>query len=206
MDAARRQEVEVEIGAHCRAGDYQRAAEVALEAYGSELLGFLVALHDHRDEAFEVFSQMCEDLWRGLPKFQQRASFRTWAYALARNALYQFRLTKRRRGRFDAPLSDCPALAEVAERLRTTTVWFLRTEIKDRLTALRRSLPLEDQTLLILRVDRRLGWNEIATAMNDAPLDDDSLRRESARLRQRFQSIKTKLRDLAERQGLIPSE
>ncbi len=49
--------------------------------------------------------------------------------------------------------------------------------------------------LLILRVDRNLAWDEIALVMADEPetLDKEGRKRESARLRKRFQLIKERL-------------
>jgi RNA polymerase sigma-70 factor (ECF subfamily) len=61
--------------------------------------------------------------------------------------------------------------------------------------------------LLVLRVDRRLDWNELARVLgeagHDACVDPVSLARESARLRKRFQLVKNKLRELARREGLL---
>lgn len=56
------------------------------------------------------------------------------------------------------PLSAAPDLADAAEAVRTRTAEYLRTEVKDRIAKLRDSLDPEDRTLLILRVDRKLGW------------------------------------------------
>ena len=59
--------------------------------------------------------------------------------------------------------------------------------------------------LLILRVDRRLEWVEIARVLagDDGLVDDTSLKREAARLRKRFQIVKDRLRDMAKREGLV---
>jgi hypothetical protein len=43
----------------------------------------------------------------------------------------------------------------------------------------------------------------VAEAPRDAPADAAMLRRESARLRKRFQLVKERLRDLAKEEGLI---
>ena len=70
---------------------------------------------------------------------------------------------------------------------------------------LRDHLPTDDQTLLILRVDRDLSWNEVALVMTydgEAPTDD-RVKRESARLRKRFELVKDRLRTLAEEEGRL---
>ena len=95
--------------------------------------------------------------------------------------------------------------AEIAIELRSATVTYLKTESKDRFAALRESLPVEDQTLLILRVDRGLAWDELARIMlGEEPVpSNEDLKRESARLRKRFQFVKEKLLELGRAAGLI---
>ncbi|MFW5740517.1 MAG: hypothetical protein ACOC1F_09140 [Myxococcota bacterium] len=36
----------------------------------------------------------------------------------------------------------------------------MKTEVKDRMRQLRAQLPVDDQSLLVLRVDKGLSWNE----------------------------------------------
>jgi RNA polymerase sigma-70 factor (ECF subfamily) len=77
--------------------------------------------------------------------------------------------------------------------------------VKDRFQQLREQLPEDDQTLLVLRVDRGLSWLELAEVMlgDDAPASDEQLKTEAARLRQRFQAAKHRLRKLVEEAGLL---
>jgi RNA polymerase sigma-70 factor (ECF subfamily) len=104
------------------------------------------------------------------------------------------------------PLSSA-GLSQVVERVRSETLPYLKTEIKDRFRLLREQLPVEDQTLLALRLDRGLEWRELARVMSfdeAKPPSDEELTREAARLRQRFAAAKDKLRRFAEREGLLP--
>jgi RNA polymerase sigma-70 factor, ECF subfamily len=89
--------------------------------------------------------------------------------------------------------------------VRSRTLMHLRTEVKDEFQKLREELDPDEQTLLVLRIDRGLGWTEIAEIMADpGELEDPKAReRSSARLRQRFQKLKQRLRDLAEARGLL---
>jgi RNA polymerase sigma-70 factor, ECF subfamily len=91
------------------------------------------------------------------------------------------------------------------EKVRTTTVVYRRSEVKDRMRDLRESLPDDDQMLLILRVDRGMDFRELAVALadRDAGLAADEIDREAARLRKRFERVKARLRELAEEAGLI---
>ncbi len=157
----------------------------------------------HRDEtlADEAFSAFTEGLWHSLPAFAWRSSLRTWAYSIARNSA---RVQRRNAARRNARLAGESALDEIAAAVRTQTLEFLRTEERTRLEALRDALSPEDRALLIMRVDRKLSWNELAVVLSedDAPLTDEDAKREAARLRKRFQLLKDRLRELAKEAGL----
>ena len=93
---------------------------------------------------------------------------------------------------------------EIVEQVRTTTMIHLRTETKNKFAVLRDQLEPDDRTLLILRVDRKLGWNEIATIMaEDAEPTPDVVKRGAATLCKRFERAKERLRKLATEQRLI---
>jgi hypothetical protein len=66
-----------------------------------------------------------------------------------------------------------------------------------RLAALRAGLSFEDRALLSLRVDRQLGFREIAYFLRGTELDPSSAAREAARLRKRFQLLESQLRRIA---------
>lgn len=184
--------------------DYERAATLTVEHYGPELLGFLVRQLRDADEAGEVFAQFSEVFWRTLPSFGWRCSVRTWAYKLARRAASQHRRHERRHDA-DRPLTQLSQLSMAVERVRTATVAYKRTDVKDRFQELRARLPEEDQSLVILRVDRGLSWLELAEIMlgDDEPASEERLKTESARLRKRFQVAKEQLRKMAEEEGLL---
>jgi RNA polymerase sigma-70 factor, ECF subfamily len=192
--------LETDIHAHHRAGDMQKAASAAVEGYGPEILGFLVAILKDDTAASDVFSQFCEDLWNGLPEFRWQATFRTWAYTLARHAAQRYLRSPFRRR--NMPLSQ-QALAEVEQRVRTSTLSYLRTEVKEGVARLRESLEPEDQALLILRIDRGLAWNEVAEILLDESPSRDAITRKAAALRKRFERVKDQLKTMAKKQGLL---
>jgi RNA polymerase sigma-70 factor, ECF subfamily len=73
----------------------------------------------------------------------------------------------------------------------------LRTEIKDKVAALREQLDEEDRTILILRVDRKLAWQDIARVLAEEDISGSEATKRSAALRKRFERIKERLRKLA---------
>ena len=187
--------LEATIRARADAGDVRAATTAAIEGYGPELLGYLYALARDEADAQDLFADLCERLFRKLPEFRWQSSFRTWAYAIARNLLRDSQRDARRRRARVLAISDAPEIAHVAETVRSTTLMYLRSEAKRRLEDLRATLDEEERTLLILRVDRRMSWREIVQVMSDDADDDAELVRTAARLRKRFERIKERLRE-----------
>jgi len=200
--------IERQIRALCNASELEKAATRLLESYGPEIFRFLLSrLHDH-DASGEVFSQFTEDLWRGLGGFRWECSARAWSYTLARHAASRYIADARRRREREEPLSRSSGLHDVAQKVRTQTLAAVRTEVKSRVNELREQLPLDDQTLLILRVNRRLDWKEIARIMIDEgqATTDRAIDTEAARLRKRFQAVKEKLRRMAADAVILDNE
>jgi RNA polymerase sigma-70 factor, ECF subfamily len=197
-------DIETEVRALCQAGQNDQALTAALEIYGDEVYSFLLARMRDDDRAGDVFSQACEDLWKSLPTFSWRCSLRTWFYRLARGAAARHARSPANQAKRRVELSQ---VSELADRVRSRTRAYLRTDVKDAITKIRDELASDDQELLVLRVDRALGWLEIAHVVADeTPLDDEELARASARLRQRFQKLKAQLRELAIARGLLDAE
>jgi RNA polymerase sigma-70 factor (ECF subfamily) len=198
-----------------RAGDTGGAATLVLRDLGPEVLGFLSGVLGDGD-ADEVFSAWSERLWRSLKGFEGRCSLRTWTYVLARREITRFRKGMRRHAEGRVPLSELQSVLAAGRTARTT----MATAKQRQLTALRDELPIEDRTLLILRVDRKLSFDEIALVFAEnlesvteiersetGGGDPDgsaggaggsaprgiARRREAARLRKRFQLVKQRL-------------
>jgi RNA polymerase sigma-70 factor (ECF subfamily) len=193
VSADHRAQVEATVRAALQATAHDRATELALRGYGAEVLGWLHATMPPGDAA-DAFSLFGEELWKSLRRFDGRCSVRTWCYMLARQAAYRVR-EARAAGR-EIPLSSAPLDALAAE-IRETTLLHLRTEVKDRMRELRQALDPEDQTLLILRVDRDLGWRDVAQITLGVDASIDELDRHAAALRKRFERVKQRLRELA---------
>jgi RNA polymerase sigma-70 factor, ECF subfamily len=176
-------ELEVAIRTRFDAGDLRTAAQLAIEGYGGEVRGYLANVLADEEQARDVFAETAAELWRDLARFRWEASLRTWIYTLARHRLAAH---LDRKGRQRAvPLSEAAA---VVAQPRTPTPAWKRTAVKDAVSRLRSSLSADDQTLLILRIDRDMSWREIACVLGEA---------HEPALRKRFERIKKRLRELA---------
>lgn len=199
------------------AGDFDAAATALMQHYGHEVMGFLHARVRTADQADEAFAAFGEAVWKALPAFAWRCSVRGWAYALARRAAANQHRAAARHQHMQ-PLTQASRLSEAIAHVRSETAPYLRTATKDRFQRLRERLSDDDQLVLILRVDRGLSWTDLAHVMlqdatdlvdgqDGATYEDatntDAVKKESARLRKRFQLIKQRLRELAIAEGLI---
>jgi RNA polymerase sigma-70 factor (ECF subfamily) len=195
-----------------RAEDYAASAQIVLDGYGGEIYTFLVAQFRgrvaHADDAYSMFE---DDLRRSIDSFRWRSSARAWGYRLARAAANRQR--KRRRDAVDRQVTlrsfepgDDSREARPSQRPVSSTRPYLRADVNNEYQLLRESLTLEEQDLLILRVDRNLAWDEIAYAMRPLEAgepDDEDLRGGEATYRQRFAEVRARLKSLAEDAGLF---
>lgn len=206
VDKEARARLEGSVRSLCEAGDYDAASTAAIRGYGPEVLGFLIGVLGSELDAADAFADLCEVLWAKLPGFGWESSLRTWVYGIARNVARTLRRNAARRARREHPAAES-LLEQVARAVRTDTLTFLRTQKKTRLLSLRDALSDEDRMLLILRVDRKLEWSDVARVLvetEDGTSPDLAfLKKEAARLRKRFQIVKEGLRERAKREGLI---
>lgn len=206
VDDSERDEVEAEIRRASTRGDVKTSVSVVLSAYGPEILGYLLAVLRDEQQAEDVYSDFAEDVVRGMSGFRFESSVRTWAYTLARHACS--RHTARERRRRTVALAAAPEAFDVAAQGRTPTPPHARTAAREGIERLRRSLRPDDQTLLILRIDRGMAWLDIARVLAgpEPPIGTDDLRGRSAKLRKRFERLKERLRTMADEEHLLGEE
>lgn len=205
MSAKEREELELAIRTSLEAGDLDRATTMALRGYGPEVYRFLVAFNHDEAAAADVFSTFAEGLWQTLRTFDWAYSVRSLAFGIARRASLRYRRDRGRRAAKELPLETSAMLSRLEEQIRTGTLPYLRTEVQHRFAELREELSSDDRALLILRLDQGLSWNDCARAIHqgDEPLRAEELKRESARLRKRFQSLRERLLAIGRSEGLL---
>jgi RNA polymerase sigma-70 factor, ECF subfamily len=190
------------IRAMVLAGHVGPAATRVLRDLGPEVFGFLRGALGSDTDADEVFAAASERVWLSLATFRWQCTLRTWVYVIARNEIARFVDGARRRNAGRVTPSE---LDQVIAVVRTETRSALRTEKRNKLRALRDELPVDDRTLLILRIDRDLQWEEIARTFlaNPETCTEEEIRREAARCRKRFQLVKQRLAERARQEGLL---
>jgi RNA polymerase sigma-70 factor, ECF subfamily len=189
-----RAELETRIAECLARRAHVEAAEAAIRGFGPEVLGYLTRILGSRGDAADAFSYFAEQLWKGFPGFAGRSSVRVWAYQIAWRSALRVRSEAWSRRRQRLPTSMASRVA--GEVLSQTAE--VREQESAALERLRSSLEPEEQSLLVLRLDRDLSWREVAEVMAEEghPADE-------AALRKRFERIKAKLARLAEQGGLV---
>ena len=174
------------------AGAAAAASEVVLREIGPAILRFVRAVL--RDEALtaHAFSAFAEDLGRDLPSSSGRGSARIWAYRVA------WRSMLRAQDRSWKGLPAAPGrVSQLAEEIRTRTP-ATREFQPHAIEAIRARLPLEDRSLLWLRLDEGLSWTDVAAVLAVAGQPVEPL--EIAR---RFQRLNERIAGLARAGGLL---
>lgn len=187
-------ELEDAVRTALAAADVDGAVTHILRGLGPELLGFMIALTRDPAAAGDAFSELSIDIWRGLPGFEWRSSLRTWCYVLARRAV-----SRTRRGVPHAPhipLSQASVVSKVAASVRDASLARIEA-LHDAFAHVRAQLDDDDQVILVLRVDRSMGWRDIARVIAEGDSDAD-VDRVAATLRKRFERIKTRIRELTQ--------
>ncbi len=174
--------------------DTRGAAGEVLRAIGPKILGYQRAVLRDEDDAADAFSLFAETLWKSLPSFRWESSLKTWTFRIAWTAAQRIRSDAfRRRGR---RLMTSEA-SRLAEEIRTHSA--VRREVQaDRLSRLRASLTPEEQTLLVLRIEQELSWDDIASV-----LSGDGPPVQAPALRKRFERLKERLGKMARAEGLL---
>ena len=187
-------DVEARVAEAVARRDFKSATTALIEGYGPQVLGYLRAVVKDGEKAEDAFALFSENVWRGFPTWEGRASARAWAYSVAWNAagrLFRDPWNRRRR----------KLQRSVASKLAAAVLSSSRLDLERReaeLDQLRAFLTPEEHSLLVLRVDRGLSWREVAVAMGE-PDDDASL----AAQRKRFERLKAKLAIIARTCGLL---
>ena len=190
--------VEARIRELLASGRADAAAELAIESLTPSIHSYLRTLL-HEEEALDALSEFRVAVWQGLPGFRWECTLRSWAYRLGNHTAARIWRRPHRRREEHLPSS-------AASRLPGTGGPSLASSGRHAgLAMLRAQLPLEDQQLLTLRVDRELEWEEVAVALNtDDRGDGGDLRpASSVALRKRYERLTRRLEKMARDQGLL---
>lgn len=185
--------IDARVRAELARGEPATAAATAAGFFGPEVYGFITTTLAGRRGAHGVYACFAAELGRELPAFGWRCELRVFAYYLARRALRQHRegaAEGAAAALVPAALVHLPAHLPTHRRTRRLAVLTLRSALA----------PL-DRELLVLRIDRRLRWSDLAITSLGEAAAVAALDAEARRLRERFRALRLRLRALTPPEG-----
>jgi RNA polymerase sigma-70 factor (ECF subfamily) len=165
-----------------------------LGALEPQVKGYLARVLKSHADAEDAWQKTLLAAVKAREQLQDQTKLRGWVYAIAhRAALAILRENKRHE---NEELDD--AATAIQQDPKT---WWRRTSNKATLRDLIDALPLSLKTLMVLRLDRELGWDEIAEALGTT---DQGTPMTAANARQMFSRVKDQLTKAFRDQGALP--
>ena len=195
------EEVEVRFTRYLEAQRWSDAVGLLVQAYGNDVLRFLHGFLRDSDAAEEVFAQMSLRLCEEVPRFRGECTGKVWFFYKARYAALDWVRSPRRRRERRLETREMSRVHAMVEQVRTNTRPFMKTEVKDKFELLRAQLDAEERMLLVLYKYQEKSSQEVAEAMS-SPEEVWT----PAKVRKRWQRLKSKIAKMAKQQGLFTSK
>lgn len=151
-----------------RNGD-QKSLEVLFERYLKPIYHFAYRMvgtvHDAEDVAQETFVKA----WRHLKKFDERKSFKTWLFSIAKNTALDF-LKKKKAvpfSAFESAEGDNALIEGIADPEALPPEVFDRADLASFLASAIAKLPPIYRVVLTLRYNEQLRFREIAEVLGE---------------------------------------
>ncbi len=152
-----------------RAGDQDAFAEL-VRLYQRPIYNLALRMAGNPEDAEELTQTAFLNAWRGLPRFQEEASFFTWLYRLATNACIDFLRHEKRRYTVLQTVSLDDEERQVATQLpdyrNAPEERALQRDLHETLTRAIQALSLEHREILIQREIDGLSYQEIAELLD----------------------------------------
>jgi RNA polymerase sigma-70 factor (ECF subfamily) len=183
-----------EVEAYLRADDLDAAAARVIGACGPPILGYLRVALGNEAAAQRAFTAFSSAVWQKLRRYRGECEIRVWTYRLA------FQCAKQQRRTLRPTRSSAERSGETRRRAlgRTRTSTVESMALAEHAELLRRELSVAEQTLLTLRLDKRLSWAEIALVLGISAAS-----KSDAVAERRFEKLVARLHRLATTRGFI---
>ena len=174
MAAPGKESSDEDLMAACAQGD-RDAFDLLMRRHADGLISFLRGLACRIDAALDIAQEAFLAVWRSRARYEPRARFRTWLYAIARNQYASWVRQQSRRPRGAPARREAPSPDADLERRES-----IATAIQ-----LLENLPEVEREVLVLRVLQEMPYGEISELLG---LPENALRayasRALARLRE----------------------
>jgi len=131
--------------------------EQAIGPYERELMRFMLRMTGNRDDAMELFQEMCLRAYRAYPRLANVAEIRAWLYRIATNLCRNRARDKARRSRVIVDSSEDHREPTVDDASSRSDLGAIRSLIA--------ALPDKQRQALTMRKFDGLGYGQIAHAL-----------------------------------------
>jgi len=140
----------------------ERALEVLIKRYLSQIYGFARNYTGNKDNASDITQEVFVKVWKNINKFDESKSFRTWIFTIAKHTVIDWL-----RHKTELPLDDSFDLADdspsVLEQL-------MSKETSGKLSFAMTKLPSNYSSVIKLYINDGLNFREISETLK-APLN-----------------------------------
>lgn len=185
--------IERRVRAELARGEAATASATAVAFFGPDIYGFVTAALAGVRGVLDVYASFVAELPRALREFGWRCELRVFLYHLARVAL-----RRHREGEIGeaGPRATPPAPGQPPPTAGLLRIPPYRRTRRLAVATLRSAIAPDDREVLVLRVDRRLRWHELAVTSLGERASEPTLRAEARRLRERFHAIRRQMKQL----------
>ncbi|HTY39738.1 MAG TPA: sigma-70 family RNA polymerase sigma factor [Candidatus Paceibacterota bacterium] len=163
-----------------RAGD-EAALRTLIERHLGPVYAFVHRYVGPTGDAEDIAQETFVSAWRNIDKFDPGRKFRTWLYAIAKNASLNWLKKKRPAAfsEFDLPTGENPVVDTAEDPAPLPDELFSRTELAAELTAAMTILPPNARAVLSLYYNDHMTLQEISEVLGE-PLNTTKSRHRRA--------------------------
>ncbi len=161
-----------ELALRAANGDFE-AFEELVQRYSSPLFKFACGMLNNAEDASDILQQTLLQLHLALPKRQPTASFKSWAFTIARNKCLD-QLRKRRIPTFNElnfkrqDEDELTILEQLSDNAPLPEEIIERKDVQQALKAAIATLPERERAVTVLRYTSDLSFNEIGQVLGIA--------------------------------------
>ena len=147
----------------------EKEFSLLVSRYLKPVHSFLFRYAGSREEAEDLTQETFARVWKNLKKYDPGKSFKTWIFAIAKNAAVDF-LKKKKSiplSRFEDEEGNNPVLDSLADPEPLPEELFSRRELGDILSLAMEKIPAEYRMVLFLHYNDHFTFREIAESLEE---------------------------------------
>jgi RNA polymerase sigma-70 factor (ECF subfamily) len=160
-------EVENQLISRVLSGDEEAFAEI-VKIYLNQIYNFVFRLAGDRDAAEDITQETFVKAWKNLKRFDQKRSFKTWLFTIAKNTTYDW-LKKKKEIPFSSFADEEGEswLENVADETDLPDEILARSDLAEDLEKILEKIPVHYRAILLLHYKEDFSLHEIAEILSE---------------------------------------